>query len=168
MFFKLAMRDAAILAVAIGLWWWLGRFSVGGSMLSDFVGFVGGLALTACAFIVHEWGHLFGGFASGSVLHPPSGLKSRFVFSFDRHQNSRGQFLIMSLGGFIATGLSLGAVYGLLPEAELATRVARGGVLFLAFLGVVLELPLVAWSILRSDLPPVETFPTPAEPAAEA
>jgi hypothetical protein len=165
MFFKLAMRDTAILAVAVGLWWWLARFSVGDGMLSDFVGFVGGLALTACAFIVHEWGHLLAGFLSGSVLHPANRLKSRFVFSFDRRRNSRGQFLIMSVGGFIATGLSLWAVYGLLPDAELATRVARGGVLFLVFLGVVLELPLVAWSLVRSDLPPVETFPGPAEPA---
>ena len=158
MFVKLALRDALTLVLAVGLWWWISGFSSDDGMLGDFVGFVAGLALTACAFIAHEWGHLFGGFLSRSVVYPASRLKSRFVFSFDSKKNSRGQFLIMSAGGFIATGLALWAVYGLLPDAQLATRVARGGVLFLAFLGVILELPLVAWSLLRSDLPPVETF----------
>ena len=168
MFFKLAIRDAAILALAVGLWWWLSRFSAGEGMLSDFVGFVAGLSLTACAFIFHEWGHLLGGFASRSVVHPARRLKSRFVFSFDRQKNSRGQFLIMSAGGFIASGLALWGVYAMLPDAEFASRVARGGVLFLVFLGVVLELPLVAWALLRSDLPPIETFPAPRSASAPA
>ena len=164
MFVKLAIRDVVILGVAAGLWFWLSSYSAEEGMLSDFVGFVAGLSLTACAFIFHEWGHLLGGFASRSVVYPAERLQSRFVFSFDRRKNSRGQFLIMSAGGFIATGLALWAVYAGLPDGELASRVARGGVLFLVFLGVVLELPLVGWSLLRSDLPPVETFPPPGAP----
>ncbi|MDE0883950.1 MAG: hypothetical protein OSB70_00310 [Myxococcota bacterium] len=163
MFLKLAVRDALVVLAAAGLWWWLSNFSMGTGMLSDFTGVVAGVALAACAYVFHEWGHLAGAFAARGVVHPPSGLKSAYVFSFDRRKNTRGQFMVMSFGGFIATGIALWAVYSLLPDDELASRVARGGVLFLVFLGVTLELPLVFWSLVSRELPPIEVFPHPSD-----
>jgi len=168
MFVKLAIRDAVVVIVAMGLWLWLSAFSLGMGMLSDFTGVVAGVALAACAYIFHEWGHLMGAFAAGGVVHPPASLKSAYIFSFDRKKNTRGQFLVMSAGGFIATGVALWAVYTFIPDDELASRVARGGVLFLVFLGVSLELPLVGWSLLSSELPPIEVFPHPDDEAKPA
>jgi hypothetical protein len=59
------------------------------------------------------------------------------------------------------TGVVLWAVYSVLPSEWLATRVARGAVLFLAALTVFLEFPLVIYSLVRNQVPPVETVDNP-------
>jgi hypothetical protein len=75
----------------------------------------------------------------------------------------------MSFGGFVVTGVALVVAYQWMPGDWLATRVARGAVVFLASLTVFLEFPLVVWSLIRYDaLPSIEVFETEAaeDPAA--
>ena len=89
-----------------------------------------------------------------------------YLFSFDTQRNSRSQFLVMSVGGFIVTGLALVFAYQALPDGLQATRVARGAILFLASLTVFLEFPLVLLSFIRPNaLPPVEVFDASPEVA---
>lgn len=156
---KLAARDLVLVAVAGLLWWALAAFSAGEGWRADLAGLTAGLPLGLVAYVAHEWGHLAGAVASGSRVRFASRLGSPFVFSFDSRRNSRRQFLVMSSGGFAMTALGVWAVYALLPDGLLASRVARGTVLFLALLGVVVELPLVFLALARRELPPVETFP---------
>lgn len=158
MFLKFAARDLVFVTVAVVLWQQAAHLSAGSGMLSDLVGVVLGLLLGACAFVLHEWGHFIGALAARSAVRPPEHLRSIYLFSFDSRLNSRRQFLIMSVGGFIVTGGAVWLSSVLLPDEQLASRVARGVVLFLAFLGVFIELPLVFWALLRPTLPPVETF----------
>jgi hypothetical protein len=65
----------------------------------------------------------------------------------------------MSLTGFAATAVVIWIVY-LLPDAWLASRVARGLVLFLTLLAVVLEVPLVIYSLVTNKVPPVDGLET--------
>ncbi len=159
MVLRLAARDLAVVTIAVSLWWLTAGLSSGDGMTSDFFGFVAGIALGACALVLHEWSHLAGALVTRSKIRHAESLRSIFVFSFDSRLNSRYQFLSMSFGGLIATAAAVWLAYSLLPDEQLATRVARGVVLFLAFLGVFIEVPLVLWALLRQDLPPVETFP---------
>ncbi|UCE85026.1 MAG: hypothetical protein JSU66_11795 [Deltaproteobacteria bacterium] len=163
MFLRFGLRDLVIVTVALVLWWQLGPLSVGEGVLSDLFGVVAGVALGACAYVLHEWGHFAGALASRSVVRPPEHLRSVYLFSYDSRRNSRRQFLVMSVGGFIVTGLAVWIAYAWLPDDQLASRVARGLVLFLASLGVFIEFPLVFWALLRPTLPPVETFRTHRE-----
>ncbi len=158
MFPKLAVRDLLLVALLGGFWWLVADLSAGDGPVSDFVGLLAGLGLGVATYLLHEWGHLLGALATRSTVHAPERLGSRFLFSFDSRANSRRQFLIMSLGGFAVTAVALALVYTVLPAEQLATRVARGSVLFLTFLLVFIELPLFVWALVRGDLPPVETF----------
>jgi hypothetical protein len=165
-FGRLAARDGGIVAFGLGAWWLLAARSAGDGLVADFSGFVAGLALGATAFVLHEWGHLLGAFASASRVRASASLGSPFVFSFSP-RNSLAQFLVMSFTGFAATGAMLWAFYTQLPDAWLASRVARGAALFLAFLGVVLELPLVAVSLYTRATPGAAAVKVPrADPAA--
>lgn len=159
MFERLALRDLGIVAGVAALWRLLAPLSDGGSPLADFVGVPLGLSVALACYLGHEWGHLLGALASGSRVAAPRSLAAVQIFSFDSKANGRGQFLAMSFSGFAMTGVALLLVYGVLPDGLLASRVARGGVLFLTALTVLVEFPLVAWSLLREDLPPVEAFP---------
>jgi hypothetical protein len=123
-----------------------------GGFVADLCGFLAGAGVAAIAFVAHEWGHWLGGVASRSRMHPSRSLRSAFVFSYSKH-NSLRQFLVMSAGGFLATGLAVFAVYTQLPADLLATRVARGAVMFLTLLGVVLEVPLVVYAIRNGATP---------------
>ncbi len=157
-FYKLAARDLLFAAAVAGLWWLAGPISAGRGPAADFAGVLSGLGVAAAAYVCHEWGHLLGALATGSRVLAPERWTSISLFSFDSRHNSQRQFLVMSFSGFAVTGAALGVVYGLLPEAQLATRVARGGVLFLTSLTVFVELPLVFYALLSRRLPPVETF----------
>ena len=158
MFYKFAVRDVILVCLSLVLALYAGPFSVGVGPVSDVVGVVVGFSLGASAFVLHEWGHLVGALITRSVLMAPPNLKSIYLFSFDSKANSRRQFLVMSGTGFVMTALCLWGAFTVLPEDQLATRVARGIIGFLGTLAVVLEFPAVLWACLRSDLPPVETF----------
>ncbi len=158
MFWKLAARDILILGMSFAAFVFLGPLSAGQGPLSDVSGVVVGVLLGVSVFLLHEWGHLIGALLMRSKVMAPARLSSVYVFSFDSKNNSRQQFLVMSVTGFLMTGVCLWAVYALLPEDQLATRVVRGIVLFLTSLTVFLEFPAVIWACVRSDLPPVETF----------
>lgn len=160
MFGRLLIRDLVIAAAVVGAWLLFMPLSVGDGPLADLVGVLLGVGAFVVAHLSHEWGHLLGAFATGSAVAAPAKLTSPLLFSFDSKRNSRRQFVIMSLSGFAVTAVSLYVVYGLLPEAALATRVARGGVLFSASLTLLLEVPLLVASLLKgSILSQVEVFP---------
>ena len=107
----------------------------------------------ASAYVAHEWSHYLGALASGGHADLNTNLASGFLFSFPAEGNSLPQFVVMSLSGFAATAAAIAFVYLALPDAWLATRVARGGVVFLAMLGVVLELPLLLYGLAIRRVP---------------
>jgi hypothetical protein len=155
MYPKLLARDLGILTVSALAWWLAAPLSAGSGALSDIAGVLLGALFGASAFLVHEWGHLVGALATRSAIQAPAALTSPFVFTFESRKNTRRQFLAMSLTGFAATAVVIWIVY-LLPDAWLASRVARGLVLFLTLLTIVLEVPLVVYSLVTNKVPPVD------------
>jgi hypothetical protein len=154
MFVKFAIRDLSIIAAGVLFWWLAASLSAGSGPIGDLTGVIGGVLFTLGAYFLHEWGHLLGALATRSVVEPGRSLKSGFLFSFSAERNSLRQFLIMSFSGFFATGVVAWFVYAVLPDEYLATRVARGAVVFLGSLTVFLEFPLVIWGVLRGAVPP--------------
>lgn len=161
---RFAIRDLVIVAATIGLWWAFAARSAGDDFAADLAGFAVGLMVFASAYVAHEWSHYLGALASGGRADVNTNLASGFLFSFPAEGNSLSQFVVMSLSGFAATAAAIAIVYLALPEAWLATRVARGGVVFLAMLGVVLELPLLLYGLATRRVPGKAAV-LPAEPA---
>ncbi len=168
MFGRIALRDGLFVAVAFLSWQGFAQLTAADGALADALGVVLGLSVALACYFGHEWGHLLGALATGSKVAAPEKLTGLSLFSFDSKVNDRRQFLVMSFSGFAMTGVALAVVYFLLPDGLLATRVARGGVLFLTTLTVVLEFPLVVWALVRQDLPPVEAFESRTAPADTA
>lgn len=153
MLIRFILRDSLILTLSIGLWWLLAEYSAGRGFIADFSGWVVGLMLGVCAYLAHEWSHYLGAIAMGSRVRTGENLASGFLFSFDAEGNTLVSFVVMSLAGFAATAAVIVAYYAFLPDAYLASRVARGGALFLAFLGLVLELPLLLTGVFMRAVP---------------
>lgn len=160
MLFRFLLRDSVIFGVALGLWWLLAARSAGEGMVADFAGWTTGLMLGVCAYLAHEWSHhsprargALAAVAMGSMVRTGENLASGFLFSFDAEANTLAGFVVMSLAGFVATAAVVFAYYTFLPDAYLASRVARGGALFLAFLGIVLELPLLMAGVFTRSVP---------------
>lgn len=153
MFQKFALRDALIVGTAAVVWWAAAHLSAGSGPLGDLTGVVAGALVGASGFVLHEWGHLLAAFAAGADARPNSHLKTTLMFSYDAEHSSLGQFLVMSIGGFAVTGFFLWLTQALLPDHLLATRVARGIVLFQVSLTVLLEFPLVAIALFRGRAP---------------
>lgn len=161
MFGRLLARDLAIALLVVLAWFAFAPLSAGGGPAADLAGALLGAGAFAVGHIAHEWGHLIGAMATGARVAAPASLGSFFLFSFDA-RNSRRQFVIMSLAGFAVTVVALYVVYGLLPQEWLATRVARGFIVFAASLTLFLEVPLLVISLLRgATLAQVEVFPVP-------
>lgn len=156
MFKKLLLRDVLLSVFVLGLWLAFAGISAGEGPLSDFVGVTLGAALGLVANQAHEWGHIVGAVISKSTMQPGRSLASPSNFIYDSKANSRAQFLVMSFGGFIVTGLVVWFYFTMLPDGILATRVAHGSILFLVGLGVFLELPLVVYSLITNKVPPVD------------
>lgn len=158
-FKKFIGRDGALLLVTI----------LGSVLLADYtaqaglvpetlavlLGVLGGL----CAWVLHEWGHVVGALLVRSKLRAPTKLFSVYLFGFDNKQHTRGQFVVMALGGFVATGLVFAFVVLALPQDLLATKVARGLVLLEITVTVILEVPGLILGIVAYDkLPSVDVL----------
>jgi hypothetical protein len=150
---RFAIRDVSIAGVTAFLWWAFAEHSAGTGIAADLAGWLVGTMLFVCAYLAHEWSHFLGAVAMGSRVEVGQRLASGFLFSFPAEGNGLAQFVVMSLAGFAATGLAIGLCYGVLPDAYLASRVARGGALFLGLLGLVLELPLLLYGVATRSVP---------------
>lgn len=150
---RFLIRDASIVGVAGLAWTFLAPISSGSAWFADLAGWISGLLLAVCAYLAHEWSHYLGAVATGSKVPLGDELSSAFLFRFDAESNSLFQFVVMSLAGFVATAVAVWLFYALLPDLWLASRVARGGVLFLSLLGVVLELPLLLYGLAIGGVP---------------
>jgi hypothetical protein len=155
MLYKLAVRDALIVAVATAGWLGLLPLSEGRPLISDSLALLLGLGVTVSAYLLHEWGHALAGLMFGSRIHAPASLGSLSLFSFDAEANSKTQFAAMSIGGFVVTAAAMGFVYFVLPDGYMASRVARGGVTVLASITVFVEVPLLLYGLLARRLPGV-------------
>jgi hypothetical protein len=162
MFAKLLARDLTIIALTALVWRLAAAPSAHPGMLGDLAGVIAGVLIGVCGYLLHEWGHLFGAVAAGSVVQPGRSLASGFLFSFDSRASTRRQFIALSLGGWTATALVVWFVYAFLPDGLFASRVARGVVAANVALVVLLEIPLVLYSLLTGRVPPVDNQPTPA------
>jgi hypothetical protein len=144
----LALRDLGLVAATLGLWR-LDAVLRGtpGSLPIVVAVLAGGLAGVA-GYLAHEWGHLAGAWATGSVVQVSERPTALFLFRFDSERNTRRQFLGMSCGGFAASAGVVALFVATLPFGALSGRLAA----LLTGLGVlaaaVLELP-VAWRVAR-------------------
>ncbi len=169
MLVKLLARDAALVALTVLLWRLVAGASAQPGLAGDAAGVLAGAAVGVCGYLAHEWGHLLGALAGGSTVHPARSLASGFLFSFDSRANSRRQFLALSLGGWLATAGVLWFVYAALPAGLFASRVACGVVAANVLLVVLIEVPLVLYSLVTGRVPPVDNQrPAPAVAAATA
>ena len=156
MFYKLAVRDLGFIAILYFAWLWLAPLSANNSLMADFLGVLLG-GLTALSFhLIHEWGHIMGGFIGGSEMNASVKKNAISLFTYQASNNNRSQFLLMSLGGFIATATLVWFSYTQLADDHFARRIVRGYSLVQVFLALVLELPLVVWAIVAKELPPLD------------
>ncbi len=153
MLLRFAIRDLAIVGLTLAAWALLAERSAGAGAIADLCGWIVGLLMGVCAYLAHEWSHYLGAIAMRSRVRTGQRLASGFLFSFEAEGNSLSQFVVMSIAGFAATAAVIAAFYVFLPDAYLATRIARGGALFLALLGITLELPLLVTGVVRGRVP---------------
>jgi hypothetical protein len=145
---KLALRDAMLVAASILLWQFSHQLDAVGSAWRVPVAILAGVMIPVAGFLAHEWGHLIGARAGGSTVHMPKGVLTLFLFDYRAAENSRAQFLKLSCGGFVASGLVVALLLAVLSFDHLADLTALG----LTLLGVIatfaIELP-PAWRVYR-------------------
>lgn len=158
-FRKLMLRDLALLVLTVFGWALFAPISGGEGWLANFVGAGLGLAAGACAWVVHEWGHVLAALLARSKLRAATKLSSIYLFGFDNKTHTRGQFVAMALGGFVATALVFTGMILYLPPDLLATRTAQGVVMLEIALTVTLEVPGLLLGIFAySKLPSVDVL----------
>ncbi len=155
---KFIARDLIVAAATASVWLAARDWMAGTGPVADLLGLMAGLGTAFCALKVHEWGHFLGAAATGSSYRLATRLGSTFMFAFDSKHNTKRQFVIMSLGGFIGTAIVLIGSYTLLPDELLATRITRGVAVLGALAGIILEVPLLLWGMFAKSLPPLDTL----------
>ena len=158
-FQKFILRDVTLI-FATGLGWLLlASFSAGQGLLAETIAVLLGILGGLCAWVLHEWGHVLAAKAVRSNLRAPTKLFSVYLFGFDNKVHTRGQFVVMALGGFLATALVFAFVMLSLPQDLLATKVFRSLVLLEIAVTVALEVPGLILGIVAYDkLPSVDVL----------
>jgi len=158
-FQKFILRDAGLLTVTALAWFALSGLSAEAGILPETLAVLLGVLAGLCAWVLHEWGHVVAAKAVGSDLRVATKLFSVYLFGFDNKTHTRAQFVVMALGGFIATGFVFAFVMLVLPPDLLATKVARGLVLLEITATVLLEVPGLLFGIFAySKLPSVDVL----------
>lgn len=147
----LVLRDLLLTAITALLWAALIQAKGADSTGMLALQMLTGLLTVLPGYLLHEWGHLIGAWASRSrVQLPERAWTSAFLFRFDIGRNSREQFLAMSAGGFIASTLAVALLLTVLPAHLLASRIALGLTLLGVLATFILEIP-PAWRVYRGD-----------------
>lgn len=160
MFRRFVIRDVSILVGTVLAWWWSLEAEPDSAVRST-LSIVAGVGAAVCAYNLHEWGHLVGAFWTRSVYVPAKRLYSPFLFSYDAEENTRNQFLVMSLAGFAATALFVAAFLLWMPQDQQAGRIALRGGLVLAGLTVIIEFPIFFTALFRNKVPRTGMFDGP-------
>ncbi|MGB5809223.1 MAG: hypothetical protein WBG86_01760 [Polyangiales bacterium] len=160
MFRNFVIRDVTILLATAGLWATTVRLGVD-TTLGTIVAVSAGVGAAICAYNFHEWGHLVAARVTDSVYTPAQRVLSPFLFAYDEKQNTKRQFIIMSLGGFAATAVYVLVFWLGMPQELLASRVALRGALILASLTVIFEFPIFFRALLGSTVPRTGVFTGP-------
>ncbi|MDP9141502.1 MAG: hypothetical protein M3O62_12010 [Pseudomonadota bacterium] len=141
-------RDLLLIASSVGLLLLSHQLASAASAWHVPVALLAGVMLAVTGYLLHEWGHLLGALFSRSVVHLPDSIATVFLFRFDTGLNTNRQFLWMSIGGFIASGVVVYIYATQLSLDQLADQTA----LVLTALGVlatiIFEFP-PAWRVLR-------------------
>jgi F0F1-type ATP synthase assembly protein I len=145
---KLAFRDIAVILAAIALWQFSHQLDAGGAGGRIPVAILAGIMIPVAGFLAHEWGHLIGAWAGGSTVHMPRSVFTLFLFDYQPAENSRAQFLRLSCGGFIASGLVVVLLLAVLSLDHLADQIALGLTLLGVIATFVIELP-PAWRVYK-------------------
>lgn len=145
---KLALRDSLFALTTVLLWQYSHQLDAAGSAYRLPIAFLAGVMIPICGFLGHEWGHLIGAWIGRAKVHMPASVWTIFLFDFKPAENTREQFMSVSYGGFIASGLIVALLLVILSFDVLADQIALG----LTVLGVlatfVLEIP-PAWRVYR-------------------
>jgi len=135
-----AIRDLVFLGIAFLLWQIEASLGTG-SVASILVSVTAGAATAFCGYLIHEWGHLIGARLGHSVVRLPASPTEVFLFNFDSDRNGRTQFLIMSMGGYIASVIVIWFLLTTLSLTTIAGAVAIGLTAAGVVATAVLEIP---------------------------
>lgn len=141
------LRDVLVIVATLALWSWSRELDATHGTLAMPVAIAAGISATIAGFLIHEWGHLLGALATGSVVEYPSTVRSIFLFKFG-DGNDRHQYLWMSGGGFAASIVVIAVMVVTLRFNALADWIATGLVIAGVIATFILELP-PAWRVLR-------------------
>ena len=164
-FRRFLLRDGLLLVITLVSWTVLLTLETGETWASDTIAVLLGALAGACAWQAHEWGHLVFAKLSGARLHAPENLFSVYLFGFRNDENTKLQFLLMAIGGFIATSIVFLLLIPLLPQDALAVRIFRSLVIIEIIVTTLLEVPGLIWGMISyKTLPSVNVLPeTPGE-----
>lgn len=154
MFWKFVFRDLALLGLCLAIWWLLTGPLAGAHLAVVILCSIVAVVITSLVtYLGHEWGHLTGAVAAGSVVYAPTKLFDPFLFHFDSSKNSGRQFVAMSVGGLIASLVGLVAAIALLPLALWAAKAVVALVVIGVVTTLVREVP-EAWRVYRGGALP--------------
>ena len=160
MFRGFLVRDLTILVATVLLWVWSVDLEAE-TTLAHAVSITAGVGAAVCAYNFHEWGHLIAARLTDSVFTPARRLFSPFLFAYDDKENTPRQFVIMSLGGFAATAIYIGAFLAWMPRDQQAGITALRGAILLASLTVIIELPIFFRALIANTVPRTGVFKGP-------
>lgn len=151
---KMLVRDLLLLAVTLLLYRASHQLDPA-SLFHVPLAVAAGAMIAFVGYLGHEWGHLLGAWARRSQVQVADSVFEIFLFKYDVAHNSRRQFLAMSAGGFIASGLAIVFLLLALQFDRLADQIALALTVLGVIATVVLELP-TAWRVYRGQPLPQE------------
>ena len=144
-------RDVVLMAGALGLWSIANEWQISlPSPVSNAAAIVAGVFLSLLwGYVLHEWGHLLGAWGARARVQPSRSANALKLFTFVPEQNSRAQFVWLTVGGLtalwlLAAGLLLFVPWGTLAGVA-AIWVAVGGAIFTTAVE-----GYIAWRVVRS------------------
>lgn len=151
---KMLARDLLLLAITLGLYRASHQLDAA-SLFYIPLAFAAGAMIAFVGYLGHEWGHLLGAWSGRSQVQVANRVTEIFLFKYDIAHNSREQFLRMSAGGFISSGIAVLFLSLTLQFDRLADQIALAATVLGVIATVILELP-TAWRVYRGQPLPQE------------